>query len=236
MSDLYSSDYDLNRVDKVQGQVEMSLRKNAEVKASTLDFGDLEKGKVVKGVVKRVEAYGAFIRIEGSSINGLCHKTKVSTGSTGGNEATMLIWRLASQVTDNDAIKWTDCVREGQTVRAVVMDVNKATRKVSLGLKRSLFPDDAEDTELEAGSVGSADLSGSDSSDGDEVDDLDAGMELDEDEEDEQEEEEKEEDNEDDDDEEEGELLSVSGAKIDTVSNHDTTSIKADPCTCTAAA
>jgi ribosomal protein S1 len=65
------------RVDKVQNQVELSLRKNAEVKTVSLELGDLTKGQVVKGVVKRVEAYGAFIRIDGSNINGLCHKSKV---------------------------------------------------------------------------------------------------------------------------------------------------------------
>lgn len=56
----------------------MSFRKNADVKSSSVDFGDLEAGQVVRGVVKRVEAYGAFVRIDGSSINGLCHKSKVS--------------------------------------------------------------------------------------------------------------------------------------------------------------
>lgn len=55
----------------------MSLRKNAEVKHASLEFSDLVKGQVIKGIVKRVEAYGAFIRIDGSSFSGLCHKSKV---------------------------------------------------------------------------------------------------------------------------------------------------------------
>lgn len=55
----------------------MSLRKNAEVKASTVEIGDLAKGQVVRGTVRRVETYGAFIRIDGSTMTGLCHKSKV---------------------------------------------------------------------------------------------------------------------------------------------------------------
>lgn len=64
-------------VDKVQNLVELSLRKNAAVKEASIEYSDLAKGQVIRGVVKRVEAYGAFIRIEGSNISGLCHKSKV---------------------------------------------------------------------------------------------------------------------------------------------------------------
>lgn len=64
-------------VDKLQNLVELSLRKNAAVKESSIEYSDLAKGQVIKGVVKRVEAYGAFIRIDGSNISGLCHKSKV---------------------------------------------------------------------------------------------------------------------------------------------------------------
>jgi len=113
-------------VDKVNNQVEMSLRKNAAVKASTLEVGDLVKGQVVKGVVKRVEGYGAFIRINGSNINGLCHKTKV---------------------TDDEDADWTECIKPGDSVRCIVMDVNKETKKISLGVKHSLFENAEVDNE-----------------------------------------------------------------------------------------
>ena len=60
----------------------MSLRKNAVAKASTIEIGDLAKGQIVHGVVRRVETYGAFIRIDGSTLSGLCHKSKVRLSST----------------------------------------------------------------------------------------------------------------------------------------------------------
>lgn len=118
-------------VDKIQNQVELSLRKNAEVKAAAVDLSELKKGQVVKGIIQRVETYGAFIRIEGAGCNGLCHKSKV---------------------TDDEGTAWTEFVKQGKEVKAVVLDVNAETRKISLGLKKSLFPagqvdDDNDDDE-----------------------------------------------------------------------------------------
>ncbi|GAA5875823.1 hypothetical protein JCM1840_003525 [Sporobolomyces johnsonii] len=114
-------------VDKVTSQVELSLRKSATVKDTrpSLAHADLKKGQVVGGVVKRIEAYGAFVRIDGSSIQGLCHKSKV---------------------TDEETENWKEHVKEGEHVKAVVLDVNLEMKKVSLGLKRSLFPEDYEDS------------------------------------------------------------------------------------------
>lgn len=48
------------------------------------------------------------------------------------------------QVTDEEGADWKESVKEGQAVKAVIMDVNLETKKVSLGLKRSLFPEDYE--------------------------------------------------------------------------------------------
>ncbi|GAA5986306.1 hypothetical protein JCM10908_003698 [Rhodotorula pacifica] len=114
-------------VDKVSSQVEMSLRKSTFVKKdaaaplpSLADSG-LEKGQVVRGVVKRIEDYGAFIRLDGLNVQGLCHKTKV---------------------TDETKGSWKEHVREGDKVKAIVLDLNLETNKISLGLKKSLFPED----------------------------------------------------------------------------------------------
>lgn len=65
------------RISKSQNQVELSLRKNVKIKEALVGTSDLKKGQVVKGVVRRVEAYGAFIKIDGSDVSGLCHKSKV---------------------------------------------------------------------------------------------------------------------------------------------------------------
>ncbi|KAK4705134.1 rRNA biogenesis protein RRP5, partial [Phenoliferia sp. Uapishka_3] len=122
----------ITAVNKVANQVEMSLRKNAEVKASTVEIGDLVKGQVVRGVIRRVETYGAFIKIAGSNMSGLCHKSKV---------------------TDDEGTAWTEFVHEGDEVKAIITEINTETKKISLGLKASLFPEgDSSDEDEEDGS------------------------------------------------------------------------------------
>ncbi|GAA5914525.1 hypothetical protein JCM6882_000408 [Rhodosporidiobolus microsporus] len=121
-------------VDKITSQVEFSLRKGATVKKDAVSSlpgvaeAGLEKGQVVSGTVKRVQDYGAFVKIDGTSVQGLCHKSKVTDEETG---------------------SWKEHVREGQAVKAVVLDVNLETKKVSLGLKKSLFPEGALDSDEE---------------------------------------------------------------------------------------
>ncbi|GJN89500.1 hypothetical protein Rhopal_002487-T1 [Rhodotorula paludigena] len=127
-------------VDKVTSQVEMSLRKGGVVKKDaqpdlpSLAEANLSVGQVVRGVVKRVEDFGAFIRLDGLNVQGLCHKSKV---------------------TDETSGSWKEHVRSGDKVKAVVLDVNLETKKLSLGLKKSLFPEgevsdeDDEDEEEE---------------------------------------------------------------------------------------
>lgn len=113
----------------------MSLRKSAVVKKdaaaplpSLADAG-LEKGQIVRGVVKRIEDYGAFIRLDGLNVQGLCHKSKV---------------------TDETKGSWKEHVREGDKVKAIVLDVNLETNKISLGLKKSLFPEAEQSDDDEA--------------------------------------------------------------------------------------
>lgn len=66
-----------------KGQVEMTLRKSDKVKRAKNDiepsvaFEGLRKGQIINGTIKRVETYGAFIRILGSNVSGLCHKSEV---------------------------------------------------------------------------------------------------------------------------------------------------------------
>lgn len=165
-----------NSVDKVSSQVEMSLRKSAVVKKDaaaplpSLAESGIEKGQVVRGVVKRIEDYGAFIRLDGLNVQGLCHKSKV---------------------TDETKGSWKEHVREGDKVKAIVLDLNLETNKISLGLKKSLFPegelsdkdsenasgdeDDDEEEEEEMLAAGDSDEEGLaiDSDEGEDVD-LDA--------------------------------------------------------------
>lgn len=58
----------------------MSLRKNTGKKTlEPVGLSSLEEGQLINGTVTKMEAYGAFIRIEGSNTSGLCHKSEVST-------------------------------------------------------------------------------------------------------------------------------------------------------------
>lgn len=45
---------------------------------SWADLGDLKKGDVVKGRIKRLEAFGAFVELHNSTLTGLAHISEVS--------------------------------------------------------------------------------------------------------------------------------------------------------------
>ena len=69
--------------DKAKGQIEMTLRTTNKVKRAqkeseaSIPLEEMQEGQVVKGVIKRIETYGVFIRVQGSGISGLCHKSEV---------------------------------------------------------------------------------------------------------------------------------------------------------------
>ncbi|KAJ6604467.1 hypothetical protein DFH09DRAFT_1122792 [Mycena vulgaris] len=110
-------------VDVEARKVEMTFRSGDFSKASSsLAITDLKEGQKVDGVVKRIEDYGLFIQIDGSKINGLCHK---------------------SQLSDNPSADVTVAVRgfrEGDRVKAFILNIDK--RKVSLSLKPSYFDEE----------------------------------------------------------------------------------------------
>lgn len=64
-------------MNKISNQVEMSLKKSASVQPAQKAVPTFVAGQVVNGTVTRVETYGAFIRLEGSNVSGLCHKSNV---------------------------------------------------------------------------------------------------------------------------------------------------------------
>jgi ribosomal protein S1 len=57
----------------------MTLRKSTSStkKAASLALTDFEVGQKVTATVKKVEEYGLFLKIDGSEISGLCHKSEV---------------------------------------------------------------------------------------------------------------------------------------------------------------
>lgn len=71
-------------------------------------------GSIVSGVVKRIEAFGAFVELTGG-VEGLVHISELSEGRV----------RSAS-----------DAVKEGQTVQAKVLLVEEDRRRISLSIKQ----------------------------------------------------------------------------------------------------
>jgi polyribonucleotide nucleotidyltransferase len=57
----------------------MTLRKSSSStkKAASLAMTDFEVGQKVTATVKKVEEYGLFLKIDGSDVSGLCHKSEV---------------------------------------------------------------------------------------------------------------------------------------------------------------
>ena len=68
-------------MDTSSKKVEMTLRSGDLTgrESSCIFITDLKEGQKVEGTVKKIEDYGLFIQINGSKINGLCHKSQVRT-------------------------------------------------------------------------------------------------------------------------------------------------------------
>ena len=115
-------------VDAASGRVELSLKASEASGAPLLALGDLAPGQTVRGTVKRCEAYGAFIAVDGSALVGMCH---------------------ISEAADSRVKDLAKLLRPGQRVRARVLAADTDTGRLSLGLKPSYFggePDDEEAT------------------------------------------------------------------------------------------
>jgi rRNA biogenesis protein RRP5 len=116
-------------------QIEMTLRKTASSKKAgkekepSITFEGLSVGETVKGLIKRIEAYGVFIRIESSSVSGLCHKTKV--------------------LDDGDKSKWSEGLSVGDHVRAKIIELDHEKHKIAFSMKPSDLPEESEVEEEE---------------------------------------------------------------------------------------
>jgi small subunit ribosomal protein S1 len=80
--------------------------------------GKYNPGDRVKGTVTRLMDFGAFVELE-PGIEGLIHISEMS-------------WAKGK------IRKASDVVKEGETVEAVILNVNAAERRISLGLKQAL--------------------------------------------------------------------------------------------------
>ncbi len=94
-------------------------------------WAKLEEGQVVKGIVRRLTNFGAFVDIGG--IDGLLHVSELSWGRV-----------------DHPR----DVLSEGQEIDTKVLGLNRETEKVSLGLKQLLAnPWDSAEERYQVGSI-----------------------------------------------------------------------------------
>ncbi|EWZ38292.1 hypothetical protein FOZG_09970 [Fusarium oxysporum Fo47] len=169
-------------VDKQTRHVELSLKSSVvdEDYTPPITYNDIKEGQVVTGKVRKVEEFGAFILIDNSdNVSGLCHR---------------------SQMAENPVKDATKLYKEGDAVKARVLEVDINKRRVTFGLKPSLFED--ADTDMDDSDAG-VELDDDDSDDDVDMDDAGALLKIlgtdnagdsDEDEDDEDEEEEEDDD------------------------------------------
>ncbi|TPX37287.1 hypothetical protein SeLEV6574_g07938, partial [Synchytrium endobioticum] len=110
-------------VNLVTSRVEMSLKASVVNGSSTsknLTLSDLKVGQKLGGTVKAIQPYGIFICIggEGSTLSGLCHLTQVS---------------------DTPVKDISTLYSVGDTVKAVILNVDESKKHIKLGLKASYF-------------------------------------------------------------------------------------------------
>lgn len=134
-------------VDEASGHVQMSLKESAlsdDYKVQ-LTFNDLHVGDIVTGKVAKVESFGVFILVDNSErIRGLCHRSEIAEQRV------------------EDASK---LFSEGDAVKARVLKLDLANRRVNFGMKASYFADEVEeeaegatDSDEEGYEEGGADL------------------------------------------------------------------------------
>ncbi len=106
------------KLDRKRNNVVLSRRAvieaaQSEERAKMLET--LEEGSIVKGVVKNITNYGAFVRLDGGVIDGLLHITDIA-------------WRRVQHPSEVLAV--------GQEVTAKILKFDKEKKRVSLGLKQ----------------------------------------------------------------------------------------------------
>lgn len=114
-------------VDEASGHVQMNLKASAldPTYKAPLTFNDLHVGDLVTAKVVKVESFGVFLVVNNSeNVRGLCHRSEIAEQRI--EDATKLF-------------------EEGDTVKAKVLKLDPANRRVNFGMKASYFPDTAED-------------------------------------------------------------------------------------------
>lgn len=114
--------------DPANKQVRLSLKASAldENYTPPVTIGDLKQGQIITGKVRKVEDFGAFIQVDNSAnLSGLCHR---------------------SQMADKPVQDATKLYKEGDLVKAIILEIDEKKKRINFGLKPSLFDD--EDTDM----------------------------------------------------------------------------------------
>lgn len=110
--------------DKDSGHVQMSLRKSHidGTYQKPLTFADITVGDVVEGRIAKVESFGVFIVVSNSeNVRGLCHRSEIAE----------------KRIEDVTKAGFS----EGDLVKAKVLKINEADRRINFGMKASYFDD-----------------------------------------------------------------------------------------------
>jgi rRNA biogenesis protein RRP5 len=119
-------------VDAKKEQVEMSLKKKAskaKEKKSSAGLADFQVEQKVDAIVRKVEDYGIFLKIDGTDISGLCHRSEIADDKRA------------------DVAQAMKSFRSGDKLKAKITAIDTEANKISFGIKPSYF--DAEDFGLE---------------------------------------------------------------------------------------
>ncbi|KAK0388458.1 hypothetical protein NLU13_4702 [Sarocladium strictum] len=122
--------------DKATNTIELSLKESTldDGYVPPLSYDSLRAGQIVTGRIRKVEDFGAFIVLDDSAnVSGLCHR---------------------SQMAERPVTDATKLYKEGDKVKARVLEIDAKKRRISLGLKPSYFQD--EDTDMESDDAGAA--------------------------------------------------------------------------------
>ena len=118
----------ISLVDLEQGKLQMTLKESAldPNYKTPISLRDLKPGQVVTGKIRKVEEFGAFVVIDGSTnVSGLCHR---------------------SEMAENRVEDARTLYEEGDEVKAKILKIDREQEKISFGMKASYF-NDVEDSE-----------------------------------------------------------------------------------------
>ncbi|TVQ83933.1 MAG: 30S ribosomal protein S1 [Micavibrio sp.] len=108
--------FQILKMDRARGNIVVSRRavlEESREEARSELIANLEEGQVLKGIVKNITDYGAFIDLGG--VDGLLHVTDMS-------------WKRINHPTEMLSV--------GQTIDVQIIKFNEETQRVSLGLKQ----------------------------------------------------------------------------------------------------